>query len=65
METINATVRRTYYKTYRVEIQQGSSVLGSTPYEVNNQVKAEAVAEFLNNMHPETRAGWLAAWQSF
>lgn len=65
METITAKVKRTHYKTWRVSIKVGPLVLGSTPYEVTNNTKATAVAEFINAMHPETRQGWLKAWQSF
>lgn len=61
---ITATVVRTPYKTYRVTIHEGALRDNMTPYEVTNKVKAEAVAEFINNMHPETRAGWLSAWRA-
>lgn len=65
MDNITAAVHRTPYKTYKVEIVRGTERLGMTPYEVTNKVKAEAVAEFINAMHPETRAGWLQAWTAF
>lgn len=65
MENITATVKRTVYKTYRVEISEGAKRNSMTPYEGTNKTKVEAVAEFINTMHPETRRGWFEAWQSF
>lgn len=59
---ITATVKRTVYSTWRIEIQDGAKVNGMTPYEVTNKTKAQAVAEFINNMHAETRQGWFDAW---
>lgn len=61
-QQITATVRRSPFGAYyEVQIQQGSHVFSFPATSNTNKVKAQAVADFINEMPPVVRLSWLEA----
>lgn len=59
---ITATMRRSPFGAYyEVQIQQGSHLFSFPATSNTNKVKAQAVADFINDMPPAVRLAWLEA----